>query len=307
MKFINKGDVEEEGVRLPCGIYRLSDAAVKKILEQHKILKEPYYKEMKREGVPVNEKKIFEACYKEKIPLLLKGPTGTGKTRFIEHMAYQLDLPVKTVACNEDTTASSVLGMIVPVGDKIWWKDGPLTLTVRGGGICYFDEIVEARPETIALIHPVIDYRRILPIDKTGEVLNAPDNFMFVASYNPKYHGVIQRLKPSTKQRFVAIEFTWPSIEDETEIIMKETGIDRATAKRFAEIAADLRASKMDNNPALEEAASTRTLIRAAQLIRMGLKPREAAEIAIGNVIVADDVGEDERQGIMDIIEGKFR
>ena len=308
MDLLKRKENKDEVIRLPSGIYRLSDTAVKKILEEHKIVKKPYYKETKKaDGRILNEKKIFEMCYKQKIPLLLKGPTGTGKTRFIEYMAYNLGLPLKTVACNEDTTAASVLGMIVPIGDQIWWKDGPLTLTVRGGGICYFDEIVEARPETIALIHPVTDHRRILPIDKTGEVIKAPDNFMFVASYNPNYHGIMQKLKPSTKQRFVALDFGWPCLDDEVEIIMNETGIDRSIAKRLAELAVSLRESKAENNPAIEEAASTRTLVTAARLIVQGIKPREAAIISIGNIIIADDVKVEERMGIIDLIEGKFK
>lgn len=306
--FKNEVDVKKDEMRrLPNGIYVLSEKGVKRYLDQHKIQKEPYYKERKKpDGTPYNEKKIFESCFKLKIPLLLKGPTGTGKTRFLEHMAYEFGLPLITVLCNEDTSATNVIGMILPIENQIWWKDGPLSITVRGGGICYFDEIIEARPETIALTHSVTDYRRILPLDKTGEVLHAPDNFMFVASYNPQYVRARERMKQSTKQRFVAIEFGWPTIEEETEIIMKETGADRALAKRLAEFANSIRESKADT-PAIEEAASTRTLVRAAQLIETGLKPIEAVTAAVANVITADDVNEDEKRGVLDIIEGTFK
>ncbi|MEM2974448.1 MAG: CbbQ/NirQ/NorQ C-terminal domain-containing protein, partial [Candidatus Micrarchaeia archaeon] len=171
----------------------------------------------------------------------------------------------------------------------------------------YLDEIVEARKDTIVAIHSLTDYRRVLYLDRTGEVIEAPDDFMLIAAYNPNYQSFAKSLKPSTKQRFVAIEFGWPSVDDETEIIMKETGVDRATAKRLAELAANLRESKAET-PAMEEVASTRTLVYAARLIaEEGVKPKEAALNAIANIIKADGITDDEKTGIDDIIEGSFK
>jgi len=293
----------KDTVRLPNGIMRLSDEGVKKFLEKYNIKEEPYYKECKdKNGNNRNEKKIFEACLKEKLPLLIKGPTGCGKTRFVEYMSHELEIPLVTVSCHEDLTASGLLGMLLPINEDVHWKDGPLSLTARGGGICYLDEIVEARKDTTVAIHSLTDHRRQLTLEKTHELIKAPDDFMLVITYNPGYQSFVKNLKPSTKQRFVAMEFDYPCKEDEIEIVKKEGNIDRQIAARLAEIAEMIRDSKNEIGE-IEEAASTRSLVYAARLISAGVPPREACKLAIINVIT-DNM--EAQQGINDIVEGKF-
>jgi len=296
---------EKEGstVRLPNGIMRLSDEGVERFLVKFKVEKEPYYKECKcADGRDRNEKKVFEACLKQKLPLLIKGPTGCGKTRFIEHMAYNTELPLMTVSCHEDLTSSALLGMLLPIGDEVHWKDGPLALTARGGGICYLDEIVEARKDTVVAIHSLTDHRRQLTLEKTHELIHTPDDFMLVITYNPGYQSFVKNLKPSTKQRFVALEFGYPQKEDEIEIIKKEGDVDRQTAAKLAEIAQMIRESKNEIGE-LDEAASTRSLVYAARLIVSGIRPKEACSLAIINVITDNA---EAQEGIRDIVEGKF-
>ncbi len=225
---------------------------------------------------------VFEAAHGLSLPILLKGPTGCGKTRFVEYMAWRLLGPdsgdthnLITVACNEDLTGSDLVGRYLIRGDETIWTDGPLTQAVRAGAICYLDEIVEARKDTMVLIHPLTDHRRILPVDKLGEILQAHPRFMLVVSYNPGYQSVLKDLKPSTRQRFVTLEFDYPPREKEAEIIAHESGIDIERAVDLAHLGERVRELKSGG---LEEGVSARLLIYAAQLIVTGLSARRACE-----------------------------
>ena len=201
-----------------------------------------------------NEIALFEHAFNERLPLLIKGPTGCGKTRFVSHMAARLKLPLYTVACHDDLTAADLVGRHLISDSGTYWCDGPLTRAVREGGICYLDEVVEARKDTTVVLHPLADDRRILPIDRTGETLEAPPNFMLVVSYNPGYQNLLKGLKPSTRQRFVSMRFDFPTAEREQSILIGETGCDGDLAKRLVGIAKAFRALKGRD---LEEVAST--------------------------------------------------
>ena len=225
-----------------------------------------------------NEIELFEQAYENQLPLLIKGPTGCGKTRFIQHMAARLKRPLYTIACHDDLTAADLVGRHLIGDGETYWHDGPLSKAVREGAICYLDEVVEARKDTTVVLHPLSDDRRILPIERTGEVLHAPPEFMLVVSYNPGYQNLLKGMKPSTRQRFVAMRFDYPDIETETGIIQKETGIDEATSKQLIELAHALRVLK-DHD--LEESASTRLLVYAATLINSGFDPIDACRAAI--------------------------
>lgn len=225
-----------------------------------------------------DECEVFERAWRNKLPLLIKGPTGCGKTRFVAHMAAKLGLPLHTVACHDDLTAADLVGRhLISHGETVWC-DGPLTRAVREGGICYLDEVVEARKDTTVVIHPLADDRRILPIDRTGELLHAPDAFMLVVSYNPGYQNFLKGMKPSTRQRFVALTFDFPSSDKEVDILVGETGVDRLIAKRLVSIAGAFRALR-DHD--LEEVASTRLLVYAATLINDGCDPVRACRAAL--------------------------
>jgi nitric oxide reductase NorQ protein len=240
---------------------------------------EPYYE-------PVGgEVALFEAAWASRVPVLLKGPTGCGKTRFVEHMAWRLARPLVTVSCHDDLTASDLVGRYLIVDSETVWVDGPLARAVRSGSICYLDEIVEARKDTTVVIHPLADNRRILPMDKRGELLRAPAEFMLVLSYNPGYQSVLKELKHSTRQRFVAIEFDYPRADLEARIVVTETGIDAATAERLVKFAAMTRNLK---GSGLDEGASTRLLVHAAQLMQRGVAPRAACAAAI-SLALSDD------------------
>ncbi len=249
---------------------------------------EPYY-------LPVgDEVQIFQAAYESRLPVLLKGPTGCGKTRFVEHMAWRLyrqesasdiAVPLITLSCNEDLTATDMVGRFLLQGDSTVWRDGPLTQAVRSGAICYLDEVVEARKDTTVLIHSLTDHRRLLPIDKTGELLSAHPDFLLVMSYNPGYQSVLKDLKPSTRQRFVSLSFDYPDPEREAIIIAHESGVDAATAESLAVIGEKVRNLKEHG---FEEGVSTRLLIYTGALIRQDIAPRRAADIAIVNA-VSDD------------------
>ena len=190
-------------------------------------IKEPFY-------IPVkDEVALFTAAHKERMAVLLKGPTGCGKTRFVAHMAWRLNLPLQTVSCHDDLTSSDLVGRYLIEGTETVWQDGPLTRAVRDGGICYLDEVVEARKDTTVIIHPLSDDRRTLPIEKTGETLTAPDDFMLVISYNPGYQHILKELKASTRQRFIALEFNYPTEELELEIISKESGLTGVEAEKL--------------------------------------------------------------------------
>jgi nitric oxide reductase NorQ protein len=240
-----------------------------------------------------DEIEIFEQAYACRLPVLLKGPTGCGKTRFVEYMAQRLlkraagdaRPSLITVACHEDLTGSDLVGRYLIQGDDTVWIDGPLTQAVRTGAICYLDEVVEARKDTIVLIHPLTDHRRILPIDKRGETLEAHEDFLLVISYNPGYQSVLKDLKPSTRQRFVSLEFDYPGVEAEGEIVAHEGGVDTTTARRLALIGQKARHLREHG---FEEGVSTRLLVYAAQLVAAGIEPRRACDAAIVRAVTDD-------------------
>ncbi|MEX0924042.1 MAG: CbbQ/NirQ/NorQ/GpvN family protein [Rhodovibrionaceae bacterium] len=241
-------------------------------LDDFLISEEPYYK-------PVgNEVKLFTAAYAERMPIMLKGPTGCGKTRFIEYMAWQLGRPLITVSCHEDMTASDLVGRYLLDAEGTRWHDGPLTLATRHGAICYLDEIVEARQDTTVVIHSLTDERRILPLEKKNEVVKAHPDFQLVISYNPGYQSVLKDLKESTKQRFGAIDFTYPTAEVEAEIVAHEAGVERDLAERLVKIAERSRNLK---GHGLEEGASTRMLVHAGQLVSHGIPLGEACQVSL--------------------------
>ncbi len=231
-----------------------------------------------------DEAEIFTAAYKARLPVLLKGPTGCGKTRFVEHMAHRLaELPdgpceLITVACNEDLTGSDLVGRYLLLADETVWVDGPLTQAVRRGALCYLDEVVEARKDTTVLIHPLSDHRRILPIEKRGEIIEAKPGFLLVISYNPGYQSIQKNLKHSTRQRFITIEFNYPPADKETAIIEHESGVTPELASQLALLGEKVRNLKASG---LEEGVSTRLLIYAGELIGQGITPRRAATVAV--------------------------
>ncbi|MBR9892022.1 CbbQ/NirQ/NorQ/GpvN family protein [Salipiger sp.] len=221
---------------------------------------------------------VFETAHANGLPLLLKGPTGCGKTRFVEHMAARLDLPLHTVACHDDLSAADLIGRYLLKGGETVWVDGPLTRAVREGGICYLDEVVEARKDVTVVLHPLTDDRRRLVIDRTGEELHAPASFMLVASYNPGYQNILKKLKPSTRQRFLSIGFDFPSPEVEIPVVARESGLDTARTTALVRLAGKIRGlSGMD----LEEGVSTRLLIYAATMVAGGMSVDRALEAAI--------------------------
>jgi len=241
----------------------------------------PYY-------LPIgDEVEVFTAAYYNRLPVMLKGPTGCGKTRFVRYMAHRLGRPLITVACHDDLTASDLVGRYLIKGSETVWVDGPLTEAVRRGAICYLDEVVEARKDTTVVIHPLTDDRRLLWIEKTGEVIKAPDEFMLVVSFNPGYQSFLKNLKHSTRQRFVAIDFAFPPRESEIEIVAHESGVSRSVAAQLVGLAEKVRSLK---DKGLEEPASTRLLIYAALLHRSGIDLRRACELAIAAPVTDDAV-----------------
>jgi len=253
--------------------------------EEYTIDKPPFYRRV------AEEEEIFMAAYYERLPVMLKGPTGCGKTRFLEHMSYELGKhegrpkPLITVACHEDLTASDLVGRYLLEGGSTNWVDGPLTRAVRVGGICYLDEVVEARKDTTVLIHPLTDDRRVLPVEKRGELLKAPPEFVLVISYNPGYQSVMKDLKQSTRQRFVAIEFNYPTADVEQEIVEHESNVGAETARKLVRIAEKTRNLKSFG---LEEGVSTRLLVYAGSLIERGISPSLACEVAMVQPITDD-------------------
>ena len=248
-------------------------------VEEYLIKDEPYYEPVGKEIG------LFEAAYRNRLPVLLKGPTGCGKTRFMEHMAWRLRRPLITVSCHDDLTASDLVGRYLITGGETVWVDGPLARAVRAGAICYLDEIVEARKDTTVVIHPLADDRRVLPMEKTGELLAAPPEFCLAISYNPGYQSVLKDLKQSTRQRFVAMEFSYPAPALEARIILRETGIDAATAERLVKFAGMTRNLKGNG---LDEGASTRLLVHAGKLLAAGIDPRTACRGAIAEALTDD-------------------
>lgn len=276
------------------------EKGIEKPFEEYFISEEPYY-------LPIgDEEQIFSSAYKARLPVLLKGPTGCGKTRFIEFMTYRLgkemgvSLPLVTVACHEDLTGSDLVGRYLLKGEETIWVDGPLARAVKSGAICYLDEIVEARKDTTVLIHPLADHRRILPVEKKGQILEAHKNFLLVISYNPGYQSVLKNLKHSTRQRFVAIEFHYPPRELEAEIIAHESGVGLDVAEDLAKLAEKVRNLR---DQGLEEGVSTRLLIYAGQLIVQGIEPRRAGEVAVAQAVTDDSevIG-----GIQEVITSIF-
>ena len=247
-----------------------------------------------------NEIELFEHAFLRQLPLLIKGPTGCGKTRFVSFMAKKIGLPLYTVSCHDDLTSSDLVGRHL-IGDGVtYWNDGPLTRAVREGGICYLDEVVEARKDTTVALHPLSDDRRILPIERTGEILSAPPEFMLVVSYNPGYQNILKGMKPSTRQRFVSLRFDFPEPELEQQIVIGETRVDAMLAKRLVNLANSLRTLKEHD---LEEAASTRLLVYAATLISSGFDPMDACRAALVEPLTDD---EETAEALMEIVYASF-
>ena len=241
---------------------------------------------------------LFEAAWRARVPVLLKGPTGCGKTRFLSYMAWKLTRPLVTVACHDDLTASDLLGRYLITGEETIWMDGPLTAGVRHGAIVYLDEVVEARRDTLVVIHPLTDTRRILPIDKLGPILAAPEEFMLVMSYNPGYQSILKDLKPSTRQRFVAIDFDYPRPELEAQVVARESGVSDEIAGYLVQAGTRIRHLA---DRGLDEGASTRLLIYAGTLIEHGIAPRDACEAALARILSDDpDLQEAVRQVVAD-------
>ena len=247
-----------------------------------------------------NEIELFEHAYNNQLPLLIKGPTGCGKTRFIHHMAARLNRPIYTVACHDDLTAADLVGRHLIGDGETYWQDGPLSKAVREGAICYLDEVVEARKDTTVVLHPLSDDRRVLPIERTGEELKAPPEFMLVVSYNPGYQNLLKGMKPSTRQRFVSMRFNYPDKETEKTIIQKESDIDDALATQLIELAHAMRALK-DHD--LEESASTRLLVYAATLIKDGFDPIDACRAAIVEPLTDE---EETVEALMEVVRAKM-
>lgn len=240
---------------------------------------EPYYRPI------ANEVDVFSVCHARGLPVMLKGPTGCGKSRFVEHMAWRLGRPLVTIACHEDLSASDLLGRYLIRGGETLWVDGPLTVAARLGAICYLDEIVEARQDTVVVIHPLTDDRRVLPVDKTGELVSAAPGFQLVISYNPGYQHATKDLKPSTRQRFVTLEFDFPPPALEAEIVMHESGVDRNAATELVELARRIRALR---DQGLAEAPGTRLLVSTGRLIASGVEPETACAAALVGPLTDD-------------------
>ena len=281
-------------------------------VEEFRAEEEPYY-------VPVSDEvELFRAAWQAKVPVLLKGPTGCGKTRFVEYMAYHLNrsvsvvkdgqeqieeesnLPLVTVACHEDLTASDLVGRYLLEGEETVWIDGPLTRAVKAGAICYLDEVVEARKDTTVLIHPLTDHRRILPIEKKSQLLQARDGFLIVISFNPGYQSALKDLKQSTRQRFIAIDFDYPPRAVEAEIVAHESGIDLDMALNLAKMAEKVRNLREHG---LSEGASTRLLIYAGKLMKDGIPARRACQVAIAWALTDDG---DVQRSIEEVISSIF-
>ncbi|MBT3012549.1 MAG: CbbQ/NirQ/NorQ/GpvN family protein [Candidatus Thiodiazotropha sp. (ex Lucina aurantia)] len=247
--------------------------------DQYLIKEEPYYRSVH------NEVEMYQAAYDARMPVMLKGPTGCGKSRFVEYMAWKLQKPLITVACNEDMTASDLVGRFLLDINGTKWQDGPLTVAARIGAICYLDEVVEARQDTTVVIHPLTDHRRELPLEKKGELLKAHADFQIVISYNPGYQSLMKDLKQSTKQRFGGMDFDYPATDVETEIVTHEGGVDKETAEKLVQIAQRSRNLK---GHGLDEGMSTRLLVYAAQLVAKGIDTQSACQMALVTPLTDD-------------------
>jgi nitric oxide reductase NorQ protein len=263
-------------------------------LDRYRIAGEPFYVEVR------GEIDLFSIAAQRRMPVMLKGPTGCGKTRFVQHMAHRLGRPLITVACHEDLTASDLVGRYLLKGEETVWIDGPLTTGVKHGGIVYLDEIVEARKDTTVIIHPLTDDRRLLPLEKKGQVVEAADAFMLVISYNPGYQSVLKDLKQSTKQRFIAIEFDYPTADVESRVVTHEAQVSADVADRLVKVGHKVRNLR---NHGLEEGVSTRLLIYAGTLIKSGVPPDRACEVAVARPITDDP---DMQRSIMDVVKAIF-
>lgn len=240
----------------------------------------PFYREIG------NEQQVFRGAFAKKLPVLLKGPTGSGKSRFVEFMALQLDLPLIKVSCNEDTSSSDLMGRYLLKGNETVWQNGPVLEAVTQGGILYLDEIAEAREDVIVVLHSLSDHRRELAVDRLNTTFRAPDRFILVASFNPGYQSRLKEMKPSTRQRFVTLEFNYPEENLEMEIIQAETGLDEKRASRLTTLARKIRSL---DDLTLRETVSTRLLVNTAHLIQSGVDTREACNVAIVNALTDDD------------------
>lgn len=249
------------------------------LADQYRVIQEPYYRAV---GQEVTQ---FQAAWNRRLPVMLKGPTGCGKSRFVEYMAWKLGKPLVTVACNEDITASDLVGRFLLDGQGTRWQDGPLTMAARMGAICYLDEVVEARQDTVVVIHPLTDHRRVLPLDKKGELVKVHPDFQLVISYNPGYQSLMKDLKQSTKQRFTALDFDYPDPATEAEIVARESGLDGEACARLVDVGQRARALK---GHGLDEGISTRLLVYAAQLIADGIPATEAAQMALVRPLTDD-------------------
>jgi nitric oxide reductase NorQ protein len=271
--------------------------------EDYRVEREPFY-------LPVgDEVRLFEAAFAERIPVLLKGPTGCGKTRFVEFMAWKLGagatppraLPLFTISCHEDLTATDLVGRYLLSAQGTEWLDGPLTRAARGGGICYLDEVVEARKDTIVVIHSLTDHRRLLPLEKRGEVLRAHPDFFLVVSYNPGYQSTLKDLKHSTRQRFMSIDFGYPPELLEQRIVERESGVDAKLAAALAQLATEVRRLDEQN---LLEGPSTRLLVHAARLMVQGVAPRRACEVAVVQAMTDDALL---ASGVRQVVDAIFK
>ena len=263
-------------------------------IEQYRLTEEPFYEEVD------GEIGLATIAFKSKMPVMLKGPTGCGKTRFVQHMAHKLERPLITVACHEDLTASDLVGRYLLKGEETLWVDGPLTLGVKHGAIVYLDEVVEARKDTTVIVHPLSDDRRFLPIEKRGQIIEAVDNFMLIISYNPGYQSVLKELKQSTKQRFMAIEFSYPPADIETRIVEREARVSKDIAQKLVKLGGKVRNLR---NHGLEEGVSTRLLIYAGTLLQQGVAPGKACDAAIIRPITDDF---DMHRSIQELVKAIF-
>jgi nitric oxide reductase NorQ protein len=262
--------------------------------ESFDITEEPFY-------LPQgNEIELFEAAFTNKLPVMLKGPTGSGKTRLIEYMAWKLGRPLYTVACHDGLSGNDLTGRYIIKGGEVEWIDGPLLMAIKNGGIIYLDEVVEARKDTTVVIHPLTDYRRYLLVEKLGKIFYAPDDFMLVISYNPTYQSILKELKPSTRQRFVSIDLGWPNEDLETQIVLQETGVKEDTARRLVKAA-----NKIRNliHQGLEEGVSTRELVYAGTLLESGVPMRDALHSTMTEPLTHDS---DLKRSIEEIIKNYF-
>ena len=271
--------IARSAARQPAAYRPAADHATSEVLAPYVIREEPYY-------LPVaDEVELYEAAYSVRMPMMLKGPTGCGKTRFVEYMAWKLGRPLITVSCNEDMTASDLVGRFLLDADGTRWQDGPLAVAARHGAICYLDEVVEARQDTTVVIHPLTDARRVLPLEKKGELIEAHPDFQVVISYNPGYQSLMKDLKQSTKQRFGALDFNYPEHDVEAEIVAHESGVDLEIAKNLVHIGERARNLK---GHGLDEGLSTRMLIYAGTLIAKGVAPLAACRVALVRPITDD-------------------